>query len=218
MIGIYEICNQRDGKATTYVGSSIDIKRRWNHHRCLLGKGGHFNVHLQNAWDRYGEDAFEWRVIEEIKNRENLLEREQFWLDHYLGFQDACYNIAITAGPAGPMSEETRRKIGNAHRGKRQSEEHRRKIGEANRGKPPWSTGKKLSAKTRRKISNAHARPYPEFIHRHTGEVIPAGNNLKKLCTKYGLSRWDMWEVANGNRKSHKGWKLASLRRDNNGH
>jgi len=44
----------------------------------------------------------------------------------------------------GPHSEETRRKIGNAQRGRRGiSEETRRKLSESHKGKIPWNKGRK---------------------------------------------------------------------------
>ena len=46
-------------------------------------------------------------------------------------------------------SEETKKKISAAHKGKKLSDETKRKIGEANRGK-------QLSEETRKKISEAH--------------------------------------------------------------
>ena len=50
MQGIYAITNIMDGKATAYVGRSIDIERRWKEHRRDLRGGLHPNAHLQSAW------------------------------------------------------------------------------------------------------------------------------------------------------------------------
>lgn len=52
--------------------------------------------------------------------------------------------------------EETKRKIGEAHKGKKHSDETKRKISEALKGKPTWSKGKKLSEEHKRKLSEAH--------------------------------------------------------------
>ncbi len=58
-------------------------------------------------------------------------------------------------------SEETKRKIGDANRGKVYSGkllslEHRRKIGESMRGEKHYLYGKHLSEETKRKMSEAH--------------------------------------------------------------
>ncbi|WP_417063869.1 GIY-YIG nuclease family protein [Kamptonema animale] len=45
--GIYLIQNTLDSKV--YVGSSIDIERRWCDHKNLLSRSKHHSKHLQNA-------------------------------------------------------------------------------------------------------------------------------------------------------------------------
>jgi hypothetical protein len=37
--------------------------RRWRLHRIRLRQGKHHNRHLQNAWNAYGPDAFEFRKL-----------------------------------------------------------------------------------------------------------------------------------------------------------
>ncbi len=145
--GIYKIVNQQDGKDSTYIGGSIHIEQRWKEHCNRLRRGQHPNIHLQRAWDKYGEDAFVFSVLEKVE-RDMLLAVEQKYLDDHFG-RGHCYNIAITAGPAGPMSEEARRKISEANRGKRPTEESKRKMSEA-------AMGKVFSEETRRKLSEAH--------------------------------------------------------------
>jgi len=156
MMGIYEICNLHDGKATAYVGSSKNIELRWTNHKCALRGGYHDNPHLQSAWDKYSEGAFQWSTIEEVLNGSELLRREQHWLDRYLENPSACYNIAETAAipPSAegrPVSGATRRKISEAVKacwasGDVYGEEWRRRQGDAQRGKS-------LSRETRRKLS-----------------------------------------------------------------
>jgi len=244
MQGIYEIVNLHDGKATAYVGSAANIRRRWKEHRTALRHGWHFNVHLQHAWDRYGKEAFEWGVIEEVHDVANLIEREQFWLDKYFEMPDSVYNIArdATAPMLGRVpwnkgkhlsketrrklseacsgwthTEEAKRKIGEASRGRVVSEKTRRKMSKANRGQVPWTKGKVLPEATKRRIGEANAKPYPAFVHQETGEVIPAGMNLCKLCRERGLIRRGMRQVIAGARKSHKGWVLANPKEVNDG-
>lgn len=89
--GIYEIVNLRNGKR--YVGSAISIEKRWKEHRRDLLAGRHKNRHLQNAWAKYGEAVFEFRILEIVGETGKLVEREQAHLD--LGYD---YNISPTAG------------------------------------------------------------------------------------------------------------------------
>ena len=60
MIGIYKIENKVNGKI--YVGQSIDIDTRWYNHRNELNGNRHYNEHLQNAWNKYGEDNFSIQI------------------------------------------------------------------------------------------------------------------------------------------------------------
>ena len=63
MCGVYMIKNKINGKF--YIGSSVDITYRWARHKRQLRNGNHHSIHLQRAWDKYGEENFEFKVIEE---------------------------------------------------------------------------------------------------------------------------------------------------------
>ena len=60
--GIYKITNLINKKY--YIGSSLDIKRRWKEHRRNLIKNKHNNIHLQKSWNKYGENSFLFEIIE----------------------------------------------------------------------------------------------------------------------------------------------------------
>jgi len=42
-----------------------------------------------------------------------------------------------------------------------------------------------------------------------TGDIIPAGRNLRSLCERRGLSNGAMCSVKNGKWKHYKGWVLV---------
>lgn len=79
MQGVYQIKNLVDGKV--YVGSSIDLQRRFKEHRDSLLRGIHPNTHLQNAWNMYGETSFEFSVLEEVYDPDILRSREKHYID-----------------------------------------------------------------------------------------------------------------------------------------
>lgn len=92
--GIYAIQNKVNGKI--YIGSSKNIARRLKQHYQLLTRNKHHSYKLQADWNKYGEDAFEVFVVEEILDRELLEQIEQNYLDNY----KACskgYNVALLA-------------------------------------------------------------------------------------------------------------------------
>lgn len=89
MQGIYLIkCTQED---KVYIGSSVDIQKRWGEHRTKLNKERHHNKELQIAWDAYGDESFVFDVLEET---EELILSEQKYLDTYKEF---LYNSSHSA-------------------------------------------------------------------------------------------------------------------------
>lgn len=134
--GIYCVLNQNDQKR--YVGSSHTVKFRIDCHRTELRKGTHFNRHLQFAWNKCGESAFRFLVLEIVTDvlsttelRSRLLTLEQKWIDHFRVCEDAFgYNAAPTAGSTLGVkyTEEGRANCGKHLKGKVLPDEHRKKI------------------------------------------------------------------------------------------
>lgn len=115
--GIYRI-DGPNGKF--YVGSAKRISRRWIEHKRDLRRGDHANPRLQAAWNCYGESAFSLSVLELVESLEDLIDREQYWID-VLDAVGAGYNVLVTAGSnlGMQMSDETRRKMSEAAKGKK---------------------------------------------------------------------------------------------------
>lgn len=95
--GIYKITNSVNGKF--YIGSSNDIKQRWNEHKSKLKSNRHVNKKLQNAWNFYGEDKFLFEVVESTDDNQSILfEREQHYFDLFKPYmRDIGYNICPKA-------------------------------------------------------------------------------------------------------------------------
>lgn len=78
--GIYYIQNKVTGQV--YLGQTSRLKDRSGEHFYLLRKGCHFNKHLQNSFNKYGEAAFEFNVIEYC-DPEFLSEYESAYIDMF---------------------------------------------------------------------------------------------------------------------------------------
>ena len=140
---IYAIVNQitRD----MYVGSAVVVNRRWNAHRCNLRAKKHHCLHLQNAHLKYGEDAFDWEIIEFVEDKQKLIAREQFWIN----FFRPTYNKRIVANSCLGIkrSEESRQRMALAQLGRKQSAETKAKRSAALKGRPrPPEVRAKISA------------------------------------------------------------------------
>lgn len=93
--GIYIIKNTVNGKV--YVGSAVDIPRRKKEH--FVYGGRHSNLLLQRAIKKYGLRNFGFQIVEEVRDKTKLIEREQFWLDTMKSFiPQNGYNVSPTAG------------------------------------------------------------------------------------------------------------------------
>ena len=73
--GIYKItCNEH-----SYIGSSINIYYRLKRHISDLLKNKHANRYMQNAFNKYGKDSFEFDIIEEC-SKTVLIKTEAYYI------------------------------------------------------------------------------------------------------------------------------------------
>ena len=150
--GIYCIENLVNGKK--YIGQSVDIYYRWLNHKSALKRKKHCNEYLQRSWDKYGEDNFDFVIIE-VCNNKLLNEKELYWVQKFNSYTNG-YNLT-DGGLSNPMKYEKSREklsnslLGNTHwLGKKHKEESKEKIGRAHKNKI-------VTDETRRKLSQARS-------------------------------------------------------------
>ena len=152
--GIYKIEIIVKGKL--YIGSAKNIEKRKKEHFNALKNNAHKNKHLQNAWNKYGENNFRFSILECVEPT-SLITREQYYMDLYKSYDRKLgYNIAPKAGNTLGVipSEETREKIRKKLIGKKStrvnyvvSDETKKNMSDSAKRKPPVSdeTKKNLS-------------------------------------------------------------------------
>jgi len=176
--GIYKITCTVNGKI--YLGSSINLRKRKSEHFRYLQHNKHHNSHLQRAWNKYGEDAFTFEVLELVLVPELLTAQEQYWFKKLKPFGRKGFNIARVAGSTlgtkrspeaienvrqALLRPEVRKKISDASRGRKQSPETIEKSRQARIGYKQTPEhiekarltriGKKFSPERNKKISQA---------------------------------------------------------------
>lgn len=189
---IYEIKNKKNGKR--YIGSTRNKAKRWREHKNRLKNNSHVNPYLQSTWNKYGANNFAFNILEKVSEDEDLLEKEQVFLDK----ENPEYNVAEEAGASmlgRQHTEETKQKMSEAHKGKEYTEEMKQKmIGENN---PMYgkhraeavkqkigqaSQGRTHSKKIREKMSKAHKGN--KCSENAKAKIRGEGNGNSKLTKK----------------------------------
>lgn len=181
--GIYKITNIITNKV--YIGSSVNLNSRKTTHFSTLRKGIHKNPKLQNSYNKYGENAFIFEVLEYVNDNNSLLDREQFYINKYNSVTEG-YNILEKAGNSlgYKHSPEVRELIskrqkgeGNYFWGKHLSNEHKARISVGNKGK-------KHSIDAIKKTQQAHFKPILNIETQKTyNSILHASKELGVSCT-----------------------------------
>lgn len=170
---IYKITCSANGK--NYIGSTEQLpeERHKQHWKDLRG-GYARNPIMQAAWEKYGEEAFEFEVVATVPG-EVLLEEEDRFMEAFSSMAPVGFNCQgasrtfmteevrakMSASKMGELNpfwgkkhdEETRKKMSEFQRGRVLTEEHKAKIGAANKGELNSFWGKTHDEETRKKMS-----------------------------------------------------------------
>lgn len=152
--GIYKITNTVNNKC--YIGSTIDIIRRWKLHKTQLKHNRHHSILLQRSYTKHGIDSFKYSVILYC-SVEDLIIYEQKIIDLY----KPEYNICSIAGSLLGIkrSEETKQKMSVANKGKIRTEEQKKRMSEASKGNK-HHLGHRHSEETKQKMSESHKKNF----------------------------------------------------------
>lgn len=91
--GIYKITNKINGHS--YIGQSVNIYERWHSHKYADCKSSV----IHSAIKKYRVENFNFEILERCP-REQLNEREIYWIEYYNTYKDG-YNLTI--GGSAPM-------------------------------------------------------------------------------------------------------------------
>lgn len=186
MCGIYCIENIIDHKK--YIGQSVNIERRFSQHKHLLKNGKHENEHLQRAWDKYGNDAFNFYILQECAEEE-LDELEVNYINMFNSTDRDCgYNFESGGRKNKRLSEESKAKISKANKGRKHTEEAKRKMSESRKGHY-------ISPENIRKLTEGRRRAgfYADGLRRlsefNKGKTLTEDTKRKISNTLKGITR-----------------------------
>jgi len=174
--GIYSITHKESGKR--YIGSTYcNFYDRFCAHRSTLNRKCHSSILMQRAWNKYGEEAFEFEVIE--IGSVDLDKRELYFINLYnSSIPKHGYNI----------SKETN----NARLGHQQSKKTKKAISKKLKGI-------KRSDKTIKRMSNCKiGENNPMYGKKHSQEYIEkrVKNNRKQVIRNDGKVYSSLKEAA----------------------
>jgi group I intron endonuclease len=209
-IGIYMIRNKITGKG--YIGQTANnFGDRRDSNFAKLRHNKHDNIDLQEDWNNFGEENYEFVVLEDLESPRNIDEREKFWIAKFksegksfnqqnggkgysglhltdnakkiIGEKNRLHNLGKKA------SEETKLKMSASHKGLKQSLEHIERTRQR-------MIGTHLSDSTKQKISMANSGE-KSALAKYTKEQIilareiyDSGNhNYKYIEEKTGIKR-----------------------------
>jgi group I intron endonuclease len=207
--GIYAI--KRTGTDEQYIGSAVDIARRWREHRSKLDRGIHEAAHMQNVWNKHG-DVFDFVILELVDNKDALIGREQAWLDKF----SPTYNTLKVAGSrlGFKHTPEAKAKIAAAGNGRRHTQASIVKMSEARKGKKcspetcakisavtkghTRGVGRRVSESTRAKMSAARIGANAKLNESMVIDIFRSTAPLRVVAEMYGISQTNVSMIRNG--------------------
>lgn len=208
MGGVYKITNISNGRI--YIGSTSRFRTRAQSHSNNLVANRHLNKFLQNDFNKCGNDAFIFEVVEVVEGtKKDRLDKEQIYIDRFYDGQKNCYNLVreakdnrggtrnkkqidpLTDGRCKPFSEERKAK-------------HTEKLKEV------WADPelKEISRQNSLKRWEGHSANIV-VSHKETGEKVLISGSVKQFCLERGLSYKAFNQLVKGKIKSSGGWYLG---------
>lgn len=218
-MGIYQIRNKINNKV--YIGQSNNIQRRWQEHIYRLNKGDHENEHLQNAWNKYGADTFEFSILVECNDVNLLNELETLNINNKKALCRAeGYNIASGGNRPNTLFGKTKDEIremykrvvssrlnkwketGNPRKGSHISDSQKEYLSKINKGKNHPMFGTKRPEHSL-KVSGANNPRARKIKCIETNEVF---NCAKDASKKYNVTNSTILKACRGVQKTSAGF------------
>jgi group I intron endonuclease len=153
-----------------YIGSTNYFNKRKQLHLKRLNSNIHHSKILQNSWNKYGENNFIFKILEEVKDKKELLKREQWYIDNY----NCEFNVCKVAGSSLGVkrSEKTKQKIRQSNLGIKHPAWRNKIKSKSQGGQNHWTKNKKFSEQAKINMSNAQKRLYTQGYQHPNKKII----------------------------------------------
>ena len=217
MYSVYQHTNKINGKV--YIGITKQVpEKRW-------GKDGNnykSSPHFYSAIQKYGWDNFEHKILYENLTHEEACEKEKELIQEFNSMNREFGYNSTSGGDSFIMNEETRQKISQSMMGNQNglghpcSEEKKRKISEAQKGR-------EFTEEHRQKLSEAAkkrhvpcseekrqklSQNYPNKRKVYCEELDTIYDSVQECGRQLGIPATNISKLCNGRGKTLKGYHL----------
>lgn len=215
MYTVYQHRNKINGKV--YIGITMQTpEQRWRH-----GEGYKSSPHFYAAIQKYGWNNFEHNILFQNLTKEEACKKEQELIAKYNSMNREYGYNSMSGGDIFVMNEETKQKISQSLMGNKNglghpcSEEKKKKISEAQKGRRLTEEHKqKLSeaAKKRHTLCSEQAKEnIQKASHKkpvYCEELNKVFESVQECSRQLGIPATNISKLCNGRGKTLKGYHL----------
>jgi len=184
-IGVRVIYKLTSPSGKSYIGQTCNFRMRCHQHKY---SGSHC-TRLSSAIKKYGFDSFIHQILESGLSDEQANDLEEKYIKEHKTLHPNGYNLT-SGGMTSRHSDESKKLISLAQKGRVKSELERRKISESNRGKVQSdetkekkriaNIGKKMSAEAIAKTAAANTGRKMSAEHKERLRIIHTGSKASE--------------------------------------
>jgi len=206
--GIYKIINIDNGRI--YIGSTSRFKTRAYSHSNNLKANRHLNKFMQSDFNKTGADSFLFEVLEVVVgDKQERLDREQFYIDQWYDNQKNCYNLAKEAKDT-RGGTRNKKQIDHTTDGRCKPFTEERLAQHSAKLKETWQDPvlKESSRQNAIKQWSKHSANIT-VTNKTTGEKVVIDGSIRQFCLDKGLSYKAFHQLVKGKIKSSGGWFIG---------
>lgn len=212
---VYQHKNKINGKI--YIGITMqEPEKRWKY-----GKGYKTSPHFYSAIQKYGWDNFEHNILFQNLTKEEACKKEQEFIAKFNSINREFGYNSTSGGEMFIMNEETKQKISQAMMGNKNglghpcSEEKKRKISKAQKGRTLTEEHKQKLSEAAKKRHTSCSEQAKENIRKsshkkpvYCEELDTIFESVQECSRQLGIPATNISKLCGGRGKTLKGYHL----------